>query len=293
MKTVLVLGANGQLGKCFQELSLNEENIDWLFMDSNEVNITSNFDVQQCFSSKRIDYCINCAAYTNVEKAESERDLAFLINAESVKNLAEICKKSNTVLFHFSTDYVFKGNAEMPYTETDLTAPLNVYGESKLKGEEFIRNSANCYFIFRTSWLYSQYGHNFFKTILSKAEKKEELNITTAQRGTPTNANHLTKLILKLIKDHNTMFGTYHFSNTGETTWYGFAKEILQVSGNIEKVKLNQDNTYKTIAERPGYSILNTSKVINTFEYNIPGWQEAVTELYNDHFLDKTDPKMK
>lgn len=290
MKTVLVFGANGQLGRCFQELSLREDNIDWLFMNSNEVNITSIFDVQQCFSSKRIDYCINCAAYTNVEKAESEREQAFLINSEAVKNLAEICKKSNTVLFHFSTDYVFRGNAEMPYTENDPTAPLNVYGESKLKGEKCVKDYANCYFIFRTSWLYSQYGHNFFKTILNKAEKGEELNITTAQRGTPTNANHLAKLVLKLIKEHNTQFGTYHFTNTGETTWYGFAKEILEVSGNIQNVKLNPDNSYKTIAERPGYSVLNTSKVINTFDYHIPTWQEAVAELYNDHFIDKETP---
>ncbi len=284
MKTVLVLGANGQLGKCFQEISAGDEAIDWLFMDSAEVNITSNFDIQQCFNSKRIDYCINCAAYTNVEKAESEREKAFLINAEAVKNLADICKKSNTVLFHFSTDYVFNGKAQMPYLENDPTSPLNTYGESKLKGEEFIRAGANCYFIFRTSWLYSQFGHNFFKTVLSKAEKGEEMNITTAQRGVPTNANHLAKLVLKLIKEQNARFGTYHFSNTGETTWYGFAKEILNVSGNLDNAKLNQDNSYKTIAERPGYSVLDISKVINTFDFNILTWQEAVAELYNDHF---------
>ena len=287
MKTVLVLGANGQLGKCFQELSVRENDIDWLFMDSSEVNLTSNFDVQQCFSNKRIDYCINCAAYTNVEKAESESDRAFLINADAVKNLAEICKKSNTVLFHFSTDYVFEGTAQMPYIENDLTAPLNVYGESKLKGENYIRDIANCYFIFRTSWLYSQFGHNFFKTVLSKAEKGEELNITSAQQGAPTNANHLAKLVLELIKGQNTQFGTYHFSNTGETSWYGFAEEILKVSGNIESIKLNKDNSYKTIAERPVYSVLDTSKVEKTFDYNILSWKEAVAELYNDHFTEK------
>lgn len=293
MKTVLVLGANGQLGKCFQELSSREEAIDWLFMDSSEVDLTSIFDVQQCFTSKRIDYCINCAAYTNVEKAESERDQAFLINADAVKNLAEICKKSNTVLFHFSTDYVFPGTAQIPYTENDPTSPLNVYGESKLKGENYIRDIANCYFIFRTSWLYSQFGHNFFKTILTKAEKGEELNITSAQQGAPTNANHLAQLVLKLIKEHNTSFGTYHFSNTGETTWYGFAQEIIKVSGNQTKVKLNEDNSYKTIARRPQYSVLNTAKVITTFDYYIPSWQEAVVELYKDHFQENTDLKLK
>ncbi|CAN5347803.1 dTDP-4-dehydrorhamnose reductase [soil metagenome] len=287
MITVLVLGSNGQLGQCFQRLSLKEENIDWLFVDSSEVNITSGFDVQQCFNSKQIDYCINCAAYTNVEKAESEPKKAFLINAGAVKNLAEICRKSNSVLFHFSTDYVFKGGAEMPYVENDPTGPLNVYGKSKLKGEEVIIENANRYFIFRTSWLYSQYGHNFFKTILAKAGKNEDLNITTAQRGAPTNANHLAKLVLKLIKNQNADYGIYHFSNTGETTWYGFAKEILRISGNSEKVNLTPDNSYKTIAERPGYSVLNTSKGINTFDFHIPSWEEALEELYLDMGQDK------
>ncbi len=289
MKTILVLGANGQLGKCFQELSAREQSFDWLFMDSSEVNLSSIFDVQQCFTSKRIDYCINCAAYTNVEKAESESHKAFLINADAVKNLAEICKKSNTVLFHFSTDYVFPGTAQMPYHENDETEPLNIYGESKLKGENYIRDIANCYFIFRTSWLYSQFGHNFFKTILSKAGNGEELNITSSQHGTPTNANHFAKFVLKLIKEHNTSYGTFHFCNTGETTWYGFAREILNVSGNLDKVRLNQDNSYETIAKRPAYSVLNTSKVITTFDYYIPSWQEGVAELYKDHFLIKTD----
>lgn len=287
MKTVLVFGANGQLGRCFQELSASYEDMDWLFMDSSEVDITSGFDVQQCFSSKRIDFCINCAAYTNVEKAESEKKKAFFINADAAKNLAEICKKSDTVLFHFSTDYVFNGAAQMPYLENDPTDPLNVYGESKLKGEECIRENANCYFIFRTSWLYSQFGHNFFKTILAKAGRGEELNITTAQQGTPTNANHLAKLVLKLIKERNTSYGTYHFSNRGETTWYGFAEEILRVSGKLDSVKLNKDSSYKTIADRPAYSVLNTSKVEKAFKYTIPSWQEAVKELYNDHFSGK------
>lgn len=285
MKTVLVLGANGQLGKCFEELAALHEDMDWLFMNSSEVDITSSYEVQQCFNSKCIDYCINCAAYTNVEKAESDSKNAFLINAEAAKNLAEICKKSNTVLFHFSTDYVFNGVAQMPYLESDQTNPLNVYGESKLKGEQSIRENANCYFIIRTSWLYSQFGHNFFKTILAKAEKAEELNITTAQTGTPTNANHLAKFVLKLIQDSNARFGTYHFSNKGETTWYGFAEEILKISGNLDKVKLNPDNSYKTIAKRPEYSVLNISRIEKTFEYEIPSWQEAARELYNDHFL--------
>ncbi len=282
MKTVLILGAGGQLGRCIEDASLKANNIDWIFTNSNEVDVTSSFELQQCFNSKQIDYCINCAAYTNVEKAETEKEKAFLINAEAVKFLAEICKKNNTVLFHFSTDYVFEGTAQMPYKETDTSNPLNVYGASKLEGENFIRSKAYQYFIFRTSWLYSQYGHNFYKTVLKKAGNGEDLNITTTQTGTPTNANYLAELIVKLIEEENREYGIYHFSNLGETTWYGFAEEILKVSGLGDKIKLNKDNSYKTIASRPEYSVLDKSKLIDTFDFKILSWEEGVKELYEN-----------
>jgi len=280
MKTVLVLGASGQLGKCIKKLAEKEDNIDWLFMDSSEIDITSNCDLQACFNSKQIDYCINCAAYTNVEKAESEKEKAFLINADAVKNLALICKENSTVPIHISTDYVFDGKADQSYLETDATNPLNVYGASKLKGEAYIQEILHEYFIFRTSWLYSEFGHNFFKTILNKAEEGAKLNITTAQKGTPTNANDLAELILKLILEKNTKFGLYHFSNAGETTWYGFAKAILKASGKIDEIELNQDNSYKTIAERPENSVLSKNKLIENLGFTPKPWEESLRELY-------------
>lgn len=280
IKTVLVTGASGQLGKCFQKLAVREEGIDWLFMDSSELDISSTHDLNDFFKSKRIDYCINCAAYTNVEKAESDQEKAFKINAEAVKNLAEICKKNHSVLIHFSTDYVFDGTSKTPYSETDPTNPINVYGASKLKGENYIRDILTSYFIFRTSWLYSEFGHNFFNTILKKAEEKATLNITTSQTGTPTNANHLAQLVLMLIKEKNTNFGLYHFSNSGETTWYGFANEILKVSDNLGKIQLNKDNSYQTIAERPAYSVLDKTKLLEIFKTPLKSWEEAVGELY-------------
>ncbi len=249
-------------------------------MDSSELDITSKRDLNGFFKSKRIDYCINCAAYTNVEKAESEQEKAFQINAEAVKNLAEICKKNHTILIHFSTDYVFDGTSKIPYSETDHTNPINVYGASKLKGENYIRDILTDYFVFRTSWLYSEFGHNFFKTILNKAEKKATLNITTAQTGTPTNANHLAQLVLMLIKEKNTNFGLYHFSNLGETSWYGFTNEILKVSGNLNNVQLNKDNSYKTIAARPTYSVLDKTKLLEVLKTPIQPWEDAVRELY-------------
>ena len=286
MKTILVTGASGQLGKCLQKLADDEETMDWLFMDSSEIDITSNRDLNDFFKSKRIDYCVNCAAYTNVEKAEDEQEKAFQINADAIKNLAEICKKNHTVLIHFSTDYVFDGTADTPYSETDPTNPINIYGASKLKGENYIREILSDYFIFRTSWLYSEFGHNFFRTILNKAREKATLNITTAQTGTPTNANHLAQLVLRLIKEKNTNFGLYHFSNLGETTWYGFANEILKVSNNLGKIQLNKDNSYKTIAARPTYSVLDKTKLLEAFKTPLEPWEVALRELYKSGIQD-------
>ncbi len=281
MKTVLVTGASGQLGRCIQKIAKNEDDIDWLFMDSSKLNISSKTDLEGVFNSKNIDYCINCAAYTNVEKAESEQERAFKINAEAVKNLAENCKKHKSVLIHISTDYVFDGERDSPYNEEDITKPINVYGASKLKGEQYIQEMMDRYFIFRTSWLYSEFGHNFYNTILRKVEEKATLNITTAQKGTPTNANHLAALIVNIIKEENNHFGIYHYSNTGETTWHGFAEEILKVSNNRESVILNQDNSYKTIAPRPEFSVLDKTKLKSNFKAEIATWEDAVLELYN------------
>lgn len=283
MKTVLVTGASGQLGKCLQKLAKKENSIDWHFMDSSEIDITSKEDLEMFFNSKQIDYCINCAAYTNVEKAESEKEKAFNINAEAVKKLAELCNAHDTILIHISTDYVFDGKSEIPYKEEDTTNPINVYGASKLLGEKHIKQSSDYYFIFRTSWLYSEFNHNFYNTILSKASENATLNITTAQKGTPTNANHLAELIVNIIIEENDKYGLYHFSNAGETTWYGFAKEILKVSNNSKQVTLNQDNSYKTIAARPEYSVLDKTKLKANFEVEIASWQDAVLELYTNN----------
>ncbi len=283
MKTVLVTGASGQLGKCLQKIAENEHDIDWLFMDSSEIDITSTCDLSMCFGSKQIDYCINCAAYTNVEKAESESEKAFNINAEGVKNLAEICKAHKTVLIHISTDYVFDGSNNISYKEEDGTNPINVYGASKLKGEQYIQKIIGYHFIFRTSWLYSEFGHNFYKTILNKASENATLNITTTQKGTPTYANHLAELLVKIIKEENNRYGIYHYSNAGETTWHGFAKEILKVSGNYDNIILNEDNTYKSIAARPEYSVMDKTKLKSSFEVEVASWQDAVLELYNNN----------
>ncbi|MCF4100656.1 dTDP-4-dehydrorhamnose reductase [Gillisia sp. M10.2A] len=286
MKTVLVTGASGQLGSCLQKIANERLEIDWLFLTSAEMSVSSKKDLRLVFGNKQIDYCINCAAYTNVEKAESEKDKAFDINATAVKELALICKEHNLVLIHISTDYVFDGEKELPYLETDLTNPINVYGASKLQGEKHIQEILDKYFIFRTSWLYSQFGHNFFKTVLKKAYEGETLNITTAQTGTPTNANDLAEFLTNLIVEGNANYGLYHFSNLGATTWYGFAKKILEITALNEKVELNKDTSYTTIAKRPQNSVLDKEKLETSFKIDLNTWEKAVEELLRSEYKD-------
>lgn len=282
MKTILVTGASGQLGQCFQRLSVKYPRLEFLFVNSSEIDITDRLMLSYIFAAKEFQYCINCAAYTNVEKAETEKQKVFSINSEAVKKLAVMCKNHNTVLIHFSTDYVFDGTSKKPYSETDETNPLNVYGSSKLQGEECIRKFLDKYFILRTSWLYSQHGNNFLKTIIKKAKEHTPLNITTSQTGTPTNANDLAKFVLDIISEENRNFGLYHYSNLGEATWYDFAEEILRFSGKTSQVKLNKSNEYKTVAVRPAYSVLDKSKLQKTFNWHLPDWKESLKKLMKD-----------
>lgn len=283
MKHILVTGASGQLGRCFQKHAEKYPEWKFHFLSSSQLDITSSENLQKLFQQNKFDYCINCAAYTNVEQAENETKKAFLINADAVKNLAEITSENNCILVHFSTDYVFNGKAESPYSEEDQVDPINEYGRSKLKGEEYIQKIAGKYYIFRTSWLYSEFGHNFFNTILKKAAEGAELNITTSQKGTPTNANDLAEYVLKIIASENQKFGLYHFSNEGQATWYDFAEAILHFSGNSDKVTLNKTGFYKTLAERPVYSVLSKQKLKNSFPYGILEWKASLKSLFPEN----------
>ncbi len=282
MKNILVTGANGQLGQCFQKHSKEYLRYKFLFCTSKELDITSMNSLEDFFNKNKIDYCINTAAYTNVENAEIEKEKAFAVNAEGARNIAKVCKKHEMVLFHFSTDYVFNGQAIHPYKESDQVDPINIYGASKLKGEEEIISNLDKYFIFRTSWLYSEFGHNFFRTILRKTEENAELNITASQKGTPTNANDLARYVLKIIGLKSSAFGIYHFSNEGEATWYDFAKEILEYSGKIDLVSLNKTGFFKTLAVRPEYSVLSKEKAINEFGA-IMNWKQSLHQLMDEN----------
>ncbi|MBT8262777.1 MAG: dTDP-4-dehydrorhamnose reductase [Bacteroidia bacterium] len=279
MKQILVTGANGQLAKCIKDAANNYSGMELHFVTRKELDISNAAAVSVWFENKSFDYCINTAAYTNVEKAESEKDAAFATNAEGVKNVANACKKYGITLIHISTDYVFDGNKTSPYSEEDKTNPINVYGASKLKGEENITASGCKHLIMRTSWLYSQYGHNFFNTVLRFASEGKPLTVTTEQTGVPTNANDLADAILKIVMGNAEAHGIFHFSNRGNATWYDFAEAILEFTGQLAGAKLAKTNHYRTFAKRPKYSILNTKRFSEAFGIVPLPWRESLKEL--------------
>lgn len=280
-KNILVTGANGQLARCIKDATVNYRFHQFSFMTKEELDISNLNFLEEYFSINKFDYCINTAAYTQVEKAESEPEKAFAINAEAVKNLAQVCKKNDVVLLHISTDYVFDGKKTTPYLETDATNPINIYGASKLKGEEYIKEICDKFFIFRTSWLYSQYGNNFLKTVLNYAEEGKPLTITTEQTGAPTNANDLAQVLLKLIEQDSSNYGVYHFSNSGATTWYGFAKEILRQTDKLDTTTLAKTDHYPTFAARPMYSGLDCEKSVKILDVELVSWQKSLSGIIN------------
>ena len=254
---VLVTGAGGQLGKTIEELYANNTlDLDFYFATSTDLDITNKTSITTLFNKHNFNYCINCAAYTNVEKAEKIPEAAYKVNAEGVKNLAEVCKVINTVLIHISTDYVFDGEKKEPYAITDLPNPINEYGKSKLLGEQHIQSIMEQFFIVRTSWLYSKkYGKNFYRTILKNAILKKELYVTDNQQGCPTNTISLSKSIISLITTKES-YGIVHYSDKEVMTWYGFAKLILMENNLSNQIKLEKADNYVTLAKRPKYGVL-------------------------------------
>lgn len=265
---ILVTGANGQLAKTLKDLyQNNSENFEFLFVSKSELDISSVNTLNDYFRNHSFNYCINCAAYTNVEQAEESTKEAFKINAESVGYLAECCRQSNTILIHISTDYVFDGKKTRPYLETDPTNPINEYGRSKLVGEQKIEALLDAYFIIRTSWLYSKYPKNFVTTIASKIMDNADLTITTSQKGTPTSCVELSKFIYWLVKSQNQDFGMYHFSSKGEATWYDFGMKIADQFTSYDKEKIKPTNTFESKAQRPNYSVMDNSKTQRIYKH--------------------------
>ena len=277
MMNVLVTGSNGQLASCIKDHAKQYDGLNFIYTDYEELDICNLNDLEEFFkTNQKIDYCINCAAYTAVDKAESEVEKAFEINAIGPKNLAQVCSEFDTILIQISTDFVFDGEKTEPYTETDVAKPISVYGASKLEGEEEIKKTLETYFILRTSWLYSEYGTNFMKTMLKLAETRDEISVVSDQIGTPTYAGDLADVILKIITSNTKSFGLYHYSNEGVASWYDFAKAIFEAS-NIE-IKLNPIKTsaYPTPAKRPLFSVMEKTKIKETLNIEIPFWRESL-----------------
>ena len=278
MKKILVTGANGQLGQCLQKISSQFEEFEFIFTDSETLDITNKEEVNDFFWQNAPDFCINAAAYTAVDLAETEVEKAFLVNADGTENLAEACAENNAQFIHVSTDYVFDGENNLAYTEEDFTNPLGVYGASKLAGDELALEVNPCSVILRTSWVYSEFGKNFVKTMLSLFATKEELNIVADQFGQPTNANDLAEAIMKIIKSEKITPGIFNFSNLGRISWFDFAKKIAELSD--AKIKLNAIETsqYPTPAKRPKNSVLDLDKISKTYGIQLKPWEESLED---------------
>jgi dTDP-4-dehydrorhamnose reductase len=282
---VLVTGASGQLGQAIQFISGNYPQIDFVFCSSSDLDITNKENCKEVFAKFQPNFCINAAAYTAVDKAESEPEKAHLINVVGARNLAEVCKETNATLLHVSTDFVFDGKNTKPYNEEDLPNPTGVYGQTKLDGEKAIQGTLEQYFIIRTSWVYSQFANNFMKTMLRLASERDTLSVVNDQIGTPTNAVDLAEaLITMLIKTYNlqstthNLFGIYNFSNEGQCSWYDFAAKIFE----LNKISINlvpiPSTSFPTPAKRPAYSVLDKSKIKAAFGIDIKGWEESLNK---------------
>lgn len=279
MKKILVVGANGQLGNCFRKIAPDfQSNFDFNFTDSETLDITDEDQVYDFFEDYKPDFCINASAYTAVDLAETEVEKAFAVNADGVANLAESCRKFNTVFIHISTDYVFDGDTNISYSEDNFTNPQGVYGASKLKGEELALEINPKTIILRTSWLYSEFNKNFVKTMLHLFSVKEELGIVADQFGQPTNANDLAEVVMKIIQSQNKTFGIFHFSNYPETSWFHFAEKIEEFSDSKVKLKAITTEDFPTPAKRPKRSTMSLDKIENTYQISLKHWENSLEE---------------
>ncbi|MCC3151688.1 dTDP-4-dehydrorhamnose reductase [Hymenobacter sp. BT770] len=276
MGSILVFGASGQLGQCLAHVAQERNTPGMVFLSEEQANILNPAGLAAVFAEYRPAYCINCAAYTAVDKAEDEIELARKINRDGVANLSQLCGEYGTVLIQISTDFVFAGTGNQPLVETDEAAPISVYGLTKLEGEQVIPEYTSKYFILRTSWLYSEYANNFVKTMLKLGREREELKIIWDQLGTPTYAIDLAGCILSIIETGSQEFGLYHYSNEGVTSWYDFATAIFELSETAVRTVPIRTAEYPTKATRPTYSVMDKTKAKTQLGVAIPHWRHSL-----------------
>lgn len=278
MKKIVVIGSKGQLGNELQELSGQYSGYAFFFYDKDELDITQQPEVEKKMQELQPQFLINCAAYTAVDKAETDQEICYAINADAVGYLAKACKDNNTRFIHISTDYVFDGTATEPYKETDKPNPQSIYGRSKLAGEKEAVNNNPEAIIIRTSWVYSVYGSNFVKTMLRLMQSRPELNVVSDQYGSPTYAADLAQAIMHIVENQNWQSGIYHYSNEGIITWFDFAKairDIAQLNCTIHPIPTEQ---YPTPAARPKYSALDKTKIQQMFGIELKTWKDSLQE---------------
>lgn len=279
---VLVTGAAGQLGCSLRRATEGSEDC-YIFTDVEQLDITSQSAVEEFVASERIDIIVNCAAYTDVERAEVEEDVAHRINATAVAHLAEAARKNDALLVHISTDYVFMGGCCGMLSEQSHPQPLNAYGRTKLAGERAIEASGCHYIILRTAWLYSEYGHNFVRTMLRLTAEREQVRVVSDQLGSPTYAGDLAEAIVAIIAERNFHEGIYHFTNLGECSWWQFATEIARLAGHTQcSVVPCTTAEYGARAARPHYAVLDKRKFMTTFRRDIPEWKESLKRCLDE-----------
>ena len=281
MSTIVVFGASGQLGHSLKAVA-EAKGINGIhFPPESEANILDQAALRKVFETYQPAWCINCAAYTAVDKAEDDIEKARAINKTGVENIALLSKEFGAVLVHTSTDFVFKGDVPVPLVEDDIATPVNIYGLTKLEGEQAVEAILDKYFTIRTSWLYSEYGNNFVKTMLKLGAERDELKIVADQVGTPTYALDLAAVILHIIAQNSEAYGTYHYSNEGVASWYDFAKAIFDISDTKVKTLPIRSSAYPTRAVRPSYSVMDKSKIKQNFNIEIPYWRDSLITCIN------------
>ncbi|ACT91317.1 dTDP-4-dehydrorhamnose reductase [Dyadobacter fermentans] len=284
---IVVLGASGQLGSCLKKVSTERNLTDISFPSEEFANILDKDLLDQLLATEKPQFVINCAAYTAVDKAEDDVDTCRKVNRDGAAYIAEVCRKHGAALVHVSTDFVFKGNVPKLLSETDPAEPENIYGLTKLEGEAAIAAILPEHYTIRTSWLYSEFGNNFVKTMLRLGREREQLGVIVDQVGSPTYAIDLATTILDIIESGNTSYGIYHYSNEGVTSWYDFAKAVFDLSETSVKLNPVKTSEYVTRAVRPAYSVMDKSKIKSTFGISIPYWRDSLS-ICVDRLINET-----
>ncbi|MBD5273983.1 MAG: dTDP-4-dehydrorhamnose reductase [Bacteroides sp.] len=273
---ILVTGANGQLGNCLRKTFSNDKDLEVVYTDVQDLDITDREEVDHFIRENNFDFIVNCAAYTAVDRAETDDLKAAAINTVAVGNIAQAAAKHRVKVIHISTDYVFNGENYRPYEENDEPYPRSIYGRTKLEGEGILTSFCQDALIIRTAWLYSEFGGNFVKTMLRMASENKSINVVADQIGSPTYAGDLADAIHHILRHNKWLPGIYHFTNEGVASWFDFSKAIFELAGKNAKVNPIPTSQFPSPAKRPMYSVLSKMKIKNTYGVNIPYWRDSL-----------------